>query len=74
MSEREFKVTATTTVTAQFRVYAESEDDARDAVAEANPEGSFDFAVRVPDGEEIDIEGWDVLDVTEAKPIQRPKK
>src|SRR5262245_1272073 len=56
MSEREFNVTATTTITATFLVYAEDEDDAREQVADALPIGGFDFGVNV-DAMEADDSG-----------------
>jgi len=63
--EQEFTVTATTTITAVFTVYAESEDDARDQVEDALVVGdhAFDFNVDVPNASEVSDDGWDVLDV-----------
>ena len=65
--EKEYRITATTTVTAVFTVYAESEEDAKDQVELAAVTGNhaFDFALQSPDAVEIRDDGWDVSEVAE---------
>jgi len=64
--EHEYRVTATTTVTATFTVWAESEQDATDLVSEANVTGqyAFDYRIDVPDADHVDAEAWDAHTVT----------
>ena len=65
VEEREFKIVATTTVTATFSVWAESEDEARDLVNEAQVTGrhAFDYRIDVPDATHVDADDWDVSTV-----------
>jgi len=63
--EKEFRVTASTTITATFVVYAESEEDAKDEVESAVLLGAhaFDYSVSVSDAEEVGDTGWQVEDI-----------
>jgi len=65
MEERGFKVTASTTITATFIVYAESEEDAHDLVSEALVvhKHAFDYNVEVPNAAQASDDGWDVHEV-----------
>jgi len=66
--EKEFHVTATTTIVATFLVYAESEEEAQEIVADAAPTGPHAFDYTVNDAIEVSDDGWDVATVAATKP------
>jgi hypothetical protein len=68
MSDKQFKVTATTTITATFEAWAEDEESAKFDVENAlvTGEHNFDFGVDVNDAINVSDTGWDVSDVEEA--------
>jgi len=59
--EHEYRVTATTTVTATFTVWAETPEEASELVAEAQVNGThaFDYRVDVPDALTVEADDWD---------------
>jgi len=69
MSEREWRVTASQTVTAEFIVWAEDEDEAREQIVDA---WGSDFELSCSDASKLDADGWDVTDVSETKPLRLP--
>jgi hypothetical protein len=68
MSDKQFKVTATTTIQATFEVWAEDEESAKFDVEDALVTGqhAFEFGVDVNDATNVSDTGWDVSDVEEA--------
>jgi len=67
MSDKQFRVKATTTITATFEVWAEDEESAKFDVEDAIVIGphAFDFGVEVSDASDVEDSGWMVFDVEE---------
>lgn len=65
--DKEFKVTATVTITATFDVLADDEEDAKFKVEDALVTGNHnvEFGVEVDDGYDVRDGGWDVVSVEE---------
>lgn len=61
--DRVFRVVATKSITATFKVYADDEDDARFQVE--NPVDSYSFGVDVNDAEHVSEDEWDVSTIEE---------
>jgi len=59
--EKEWQVTASTTLTATFLVWAETEEEARELVTDALVAGrhAMDYRVEVPDAIHVDADDWD---------------